>query len=63
MAGSLPIDRVPDPADYAAAYVFLAAAAESGQATGSIINVDGGFRARGVGRARGGDDLDPGGFE
>lgn len=63
MAGSLPIDRVPDPADYAAAYVFLAAAAESGQATGSIINVDGGFRARGVGRARGGDGLAEGGFE
>lgn len=63
MAGSLPIDRVANPADYAAAYVFLAAAGESGQATGSIINVDGGFAARGVGRARGGDDLDPGGFE
>jgi cis-2,3-dihydrobiphenyl-2,3-diol dehydrogenase len=57
VAGRLPIDRVPDPADYAAAYVFLAAASESGQATGSIINIDGGFAARGIGRARGGDAL------
>jgi NAD(P)-dependent dehydrogenase (short-subunit alcohol dehydrogenase family) len=57
LAGSLPIDRVPDPEDYASAYVFLAAAGESGHATGSIINIDGGFSARGLGRARGGDGL------
>jgi cis-2,3-dihydrobiphenyl-2,3-diol dehydrogenase len=57
LAGQVPLDRVPDPADYAAAYVFLAAAGESGHATGSIINIDGGFSARGIGRARGGDTL------
>lgn len=57
LAGSLPIDRVATPADYVAAYVFLAAPGESGQATGSIINIDGGFAARGLGRARGGDAL------
>ena len=61
LAGQLPIDRIPDPADYAAAYVFLAAAAESGHATGTIINIDGGFAARGIGRARGGDALAGGG--
>jgi cis-2,3-dihydrobiphenyl-2,3-diol dehydrogenase len=57
MTGNLPIDRLPNPEDYAAAYVFLAAAAESSHATGSIINIDGGFAARGVGRVRGGDAL------
>lgn len=57
MAGQLPIDRVPDPEDYTASYVFLAAAAESGHATGTIINIDGGFGARGIGRIRGGDAL------
>jgi cis-2,3-dihydrobiphenyl-2,3-diol dehydrogenase len=57
MAGKMPIDRLPAPEDYTAAYVFLAAAKESGQATGSIINIDGGFAARGVARVRGGDHL------
>ncbi|HTO56656.1 MAG TPA: 3-(cis-5,6-dihydroxycyclohexa-1,3-dien-1-yl)propanoate dehydrogenase [Pseudomonadales bacterium] len=57
MLGKMPIDRLPTPEDYAAAFVFLAAAKESGQATGSIINIDGGFAARGVARARGGDRL------
>ncbi len=57
MSGSLPIDRLPNPEDYTAAFVFLAAAGESGHATGSIINIDGGFAARGVGRVRGGDAL------
>ena len=57
MKGKLPIDRLPAPEDYAAAFVFFAAAAESGQATGSIVNIDGGFAARGVARVRGGDQL------
>ncbi len=57
MKGKLPIDRLPAPEDYAAAFVFFAAAAESGQATGSIVNIDGGFAARGVARVRGGDSL------
>jgi len=57
MLGKMPIDRLPTPEDYAAAFVFLAAAKESGQATGSIINIDGGFAARGVARPRGGDRL------
>jgi cis-2,3-dihydrobiphenyl-2,3-diol dehydrogenase len=62
VAHRLPIDRVPDPAAYAAAYVFLAATGESGHATGSIIHIDGGFAARGIGRARGGDALGEGDF-
>ena len=57
MKGGLPIDRLPTPEDYAAAFVFLAARGESGHATGSIINIDGGFAARGVSRVRGGDAL------
>ena len=57
MVGKMPIDRLPAPEDYTAAFVFLAAAKESGQATGSIINIDGGFAARGVARVRGGDQL------
>jgi len=57
MTGKLPIDRLPRPEDYAAAFVFLAAKAESGHATGSIVNIDGGFAARGVGSVRGGDRL------
>jgi cis-2,3-dihydrobiphenyl-2,3-diol dehydrogenase len=57
MKGGLPIDRLPVPEDYAAAFVFLAARGESGHATGSIINIDGGFAARGVSRVRGGDGL------
>lgn len=57
MKGALPIDGLPAPQDYAAAFVFFASAAESGQATGSIVNIDGGFAARGVSRVRGGDKL------
>jgi cis-2,3-dihydrobiphenyl-2,3-diol dehydrogenase len=60
LIGKLPIDRLPKPEDYAAAFVFLASASESGQATGSIINIDGGFAARGVARVRGGDRLTEG---
>jgi cis-2,3-dihydrobiphenyl-2,3-diol dehydrogenase len=58
LTGKMPIDRLPAPEDYTAAFVFLAAAKESGQATGTIINIDGGFAARGVARVRGGDNLD-----
>jgi len=57
LTGKMPIDRLPAPEDYTSAFVFLAAAKESGQATGSIINIDGGFAARGVARVRGGDTL------
>lgn len=57
LKGRLPLDAVPSPADYTGAYVFLAATRDSGAATGSIVNIDGGFVARGVGRTRGGDKL------
>lgn len=58
LANNLPIDTWADPADVAAAYVFLAAANESGYATGSVVQVDGGFGVRGLGRGRLGDGLD-----
>jgi len=57
LKGLLPLDAVPSPEDYTGAYVFLASKRDSGAATGTIVNIDGGFAARGVGRTRGGDML------
>lgn len=57
MQDALPIEGVTSPETYAASYVFLAAKAESGSATGSVLQVHGGFDVRGLGRARGGDRL------
>ena len=54
---NLPIDGWAQPEDYAPAFVYLASSQESAFATGSVINVDGGWGARGMGRARGGDGL------
>ncbi len=58
LAGNLPIDHWASPEECAAAYVYLASSSESGYATGSVLQVDGGFGVRGLGRARLGDDLD-----
>ena len=58
LKGNLPIDRWAQPEDYAPSFVYLAAGTESGHATGTVINIDGGFAVRGVGRSRGGDGLD-----
>jgi cis-2,3-dihydrobiphenyl-2,3-diol dehydrogenase len=57
LKGVLPLDEVPAPDDYTGAYVYLASRRDSGVATGTIVNIDGGFGARGVGRTRGGDRL------
>ena len=57
LKGALPLDIAPTPEGYAGAYVYLASRRDSGLATGSIVNIDGGFVARGVGRVRGGDRL------
>src|SRR6185503_18347077 len=37
----VPLERVPTPQEYAAAYVFFAARSETAPATGSILNLDG----------------------
>ena len=58
LKGALPLDAVPAPDDYTGAYVFLAAKRDAGIATGTVVNIDGGFGARGVGRTRGGSRLD-----
>jgi cis-1,2-dihydrobenzene-1,2-diol/chlorobenzene dihydrodiol dehydrogenase len=46
----VPLGRVPTPEEYASAYVFFAARAESAPATGSILNLDGGLGVRGLSR-------------
>ena len=43
----VPLGFIPSVADYAAAYVFLAARAENVPATGMILNYDGGLAIRG----------------
>jgi cis-2,3-dihydrobiphenyl-2,3-diol dehydrogenase len=53
----IPLARVPSPDEYASAYVFFAARGESAPATGSILNFDGGFGIRGLGRLSGGQTL------
>lgn len=58
-ASFVPLGRMPSPADYASAYVFFACREDNVPATGSVLNYDGGFGARGIGdRLRGGDDLE-----
>ncbi len=57
IAATLPLPRVASPADYAGYYVLLASDANGGTATGSIINCDGGFGARGLTQPAGGADL------
>jgi cis-2,3-dihydrobiphenyl-2,3-diol dehydrogenase len=56
--GFVPLGRMPTPAEYAGAYVFFACRDDNVPSTGSILNHDGGFGARGIGAVpRGGDDL------
>lgn len=57
IAATLPLPRVASPADYAGYYVLLASDANGGTATGTIINCDGGFAARGLTQPAGGADL------
>jgi NAD(P)-dependent dehydrogenase (short-subunit alcohol dehydrogenase family) len=53
----MPLPRVPTPADQAGTYVYLASAANSGAATGIVINSDCGIGVRGLWAVRGGADL------
>lgn len=52
-----PLQLAPKPADYCGPYVLLASAADAGPITGVIINIDGGFGARGIVNVRGGEAL------
>jgi cis-2,3-dihydrobiphenyl-2,3-diol dehydrogenase len=55
---SVPIGRMPTPAEYAGAYVFFASRDDNVPATGVVLNHDGGFNARGLwAKPRGGDEL------
>ncbi|MDA1074758.1 MAG: 3-(cis-5,6-dihydroxycyclohexa-1,3-dien-1-yl)propanoate dehydrogenase [Proteobacteria bacterium] len=57
-ADFVPVGRMPTPAEYAGAYVFFACREDNFPATGAILNHDGGFGVRGLGKVlRGGDDL------
>ena len=54
----VPIGKVPDPDEYAGAYVFFASREDNVPATGTILNHDGGFSIQGIANTlRGGDDL------
>jgi len=57
ISNTLPLPRVAVPEDFAGFYVLLASDTNSGTATGSIINCDGGFAARGLTQPAGGTDL------
>lgn len=54
---SMPLGRVPAPADYTGVYVLLASPANAGTTTGAVINCDGGMGARGFMRVAGGTKL------
>jgi NAD(P)-dependent dehydrogenase (short-subunit alcohol dehydrogenase family) len=53
----IPLQRIPEPEDYAGTFVYLASAKASGHATGECVWVDSGFGVRGIGRPAGGTDL------
>jgi cis-2,3-dihydrobiphenyl-2,3-diol dehydrogenase len=53
----LPLETMPDPADYGAVYALLGSAKESAAMTGSMVLVDSGLLARGIGSPNGGRDL------
>ncbi len=53
----VPIGRVPEPEEYAAAYAFFASRSDAVPATGSVLNFDGGMGVRGFARTRGGSKL------
>ena len=54
---ALPLPRLPEAKDYTGPYVLLASDANSGTATGTIINCDGGIGVRGFPRPAGGYNL------
>ena len=53
----VPIGRVPDPAEYAGGYVFLASRRDSRPATGGVLSLDAGIAVRGIGRTAAGGGL------
>ena len=54
---NVPLGRVPETADYAGGYVFLASRRDSRPATGGVLNLDSGIAVRGMGRVAGGGKL------
>jgi hypothetical protein len=56
-APAVPLNFVPSPADYAGGFVFLAARRDNRAATGSVLSLDTGIAARGIGRASAGAKL------
>jgi cis-2,3-dihydrobiphenyl-2,3-diol dehydrogenase len=56
-APNVPLGKVPATADYAGGYVFLASRRDARPATGSVLNLDSGIGARGIGRIAGGTRL------
>ena len=56
-ADRTPLGRVYTPEDYCGPYVLLASEANAGPITGTIINTDGGWAARGMKQMAGGYDL------
>lgn len=57
LAGILPMGEMATAAEYAGAYVFLAARGDNVPATAAVINLDGGIGVRGLVQAAGGHDL------
>ena len=56
-APSVPLGKVPSPAEYAGGYVFLASRRDSRPATGGVVSLDTGIAVRGVGRVSAGSGL------
>jgi NAD(P)-dependent dehydrogenase (short-subunit alcohol dehydrogenase family) len=56
-APNVPLGIVPTPADYAGGFVFLASRRDNRATTGSVVSLDTGIAARGVGRASAGEKL------
>lgn len=54
---AMPIGFVPEPADYAGGYVFLASRRDSRPATGGVLKLDAGIAVRGIGRSSNGRPL------
>ena len=57
LINATPLKISPKPEQYCAPYVLLASREDAAPMTGSIINTDGGFGARGIVNVRGGDEL------
>ncbi len=56
-APNVPLGKVPETADYAGGYVFLASRRDARPATGGVLNLDSGIGVRGIGRVAGGARL------